>query len=62
MDHIPISGPEGSLASLAALPARERVYTHINNTNPMLIEDGAELAEVEAAGLRVGFDGMRFTL
>jgi pyrroloquinoline quinone biosynthesis protein B len=62
MDHLPISGPDGSLARLAALPARERVYTHINNTNPMLIEDGPERAAVEAAGLRVGFDGMRFTL
>jgi hypothetical protein len=28
----------------------------------MLIEDGPERASVEAAGLRVGFDGMRFTL
>jgi pyrroloquinoline quinone biosynthesis protein B len=62
MDHLPIAGPDGSLAVLAGLPAQERVYTHINNTNPMLIEDGPERAEVEAAGLRVGFDGMRFTL
>ena len=62
MDHLPIAGPDGSLARLAQLGARERVYTHINNTNPMLIEDGPERAEVEAAGLRVGFDGMRFTL
>ena len=62
MDHLPIAGPDGSLVRLAGLPARDRVYTHINNTNPMLIEDGAERAAVEAAGLRVGFDGMRFTL
>jgi len=62
MDHLPVTGPDGSLAGLAGLPARERVYTHINNTNPMLIEDGPERAAVEAAGLRVGFDGMRFTL
>lgn len=62
MDHLPVSGPDGSLARLALLPARARVYTHINNTNPMLIEDGPERAAVEAAGLRVGFDGMRFTL
>ncbi|HKU62087.1 MAG TPA: pyrroloquinoline quinone biosynthesis protein PqqB [Gemmatimonadales bacterium] len=62
MDHLPVSGPDGSLVRLAALPARERVYTHINNTNPMLIEDGSERAAVESAGLRVGFDGMRFTL
>jgi pyrroloquinoline quinone biosynthesis protein B len=62
MDHLPISGPHGSLVRLGRLPARDRVYTHINNTNPMLVEDGPERAAVEAAGLRVGFDGMRFTL
>jgi pyrroloquinoline quinone biosynthesis protein B len=62
MDHLPISGADGSLVRLAALSARDRIYTHINNTNPMLIEDGPERAAVEAAGLRVGFDGMRFTL
>lgn len=62
MDHLPISGPDGSLIRLARLRTRDRVYTHINNTNPMLIEDGPERVAVEAAGLRVGFDGMRFTL
>jgi pyrroloquinoline quinone biosynthesis protein B len=62
MDHLPIAGPDGSLVRLGRLPARDRVYTHINNTNPMLVEDGPERAAVEAAGLRVGCDGMRFTL
>jgi pyrroloquinoline quinone biosynthesis protein B len=62
MDHVPVSGPDGSLERLAALPARERVYTHINNTNPMLLEDSPERAEVERRGLRVGADGMRFSL
>ena len=38
------------------------MYTHINNTNPMLIEDSPERAQVEQAGLRIGADGMRFTL
>ena len=62
MDHLPISGPGGSLERLAALPARQKVYSHINNTNPMLLEDSAERALVESRGLRVGADGMRFTL
>jgi pyrroloquinoline quinone biosynthesis protein B len=62
MDHLPVSGPAGSLAWLAGLPVRHRVYTHINNTNPMLLEDGPERAAVLAAGLTVGADGMRFTL
>jgi len=62
MDHLPISGPDGSLARLQTLPGRQRVYTQINNTNPMLIEDGPERRQVEQAGLEVGVDGMRFTL
>ena len=62
MDHLPVSGPDGSLEQLAALPARHRVYTHINNTNPMLIEDSPHRLEVERHGLTVGADGMRFTL
>jgi pyrroloquinoline quinone biosynthesis protein B len=62
MDHLPVSGPGGSLERLRALPARHRVYTHINNSNPMLLEDSPERARVEEAGLLVGADGMRFTL
>ncbi len=62
MDHLPISGPDGSLERLAALPARDRVYTHINNTNPILIEDSPQRATVERLGVKVGADAMRFTL
>ena len=62
MDHLPVSGPDGSLARLRGLPSQHRVYTHINNTNPMLLEDAPERGLVEQAGLRIGFDGMRFTL
>lgn len=62
MDHLPVSGTDGSLQRLRGLPSANRVYTHINNTNPMLIEDSPERLLVEQAGLRVGFDGMRFTL
>jgi pyrroloquinoline quinone biosynthesis protein B len=62
MDHMPVSGPDGSLAQLRQLPCRHRVYTHINNSNPMLLEDSPERVEVVAAGLVVGDDGMRWTL
>jgi pyrroloquinoline quinone biosynthesis protein B len=62
MDHLPVSGPDGSLERLAALPGRHKVYTHINNTNPMLIEDSPQRHLVERLGLAVGADGMRFTL
>jgi pyrroloquinoline quinone biosynthesis protein B len=57
MGHVPIAGPAGSLQQLARLPCRHRVYTHINNTNPVLIEQSRERALVQQAGLMVGFDG-----
>ena len=46
MGHQPISGPGGSLDILAALPTPHRVYMHINNTNPILLEDSPERRQV----------------
>ena len=57
MDHLPISGRGGSLERLAALPCRHRIYTHINNTNPILLEHSPERGGGRA-GLIVGFDGL----
>jgi pyrroloquinoline quinone biosynthesis protein B len=57
MAHVPIGGPGGSLAALAGISAR-RVYTHVNNTNPILDAESAERAAVEAAGWQVAEDGM----
>ncbi len=62
MGHLPIGGPTGSLPLLAALPIKHRVYIHINNTNPILIEDTPEHATVKAAGVEIGYDGMEFRL
>jgi len=56
--HIPISGPDGSLAKLAPLRDARRIYIHINNTNPILIEDSRERRAVEEAGWEAAFDGM----
>jgi pyrroloquinoline quinone biosynthesis protein B len=60
MGHIPIAGAGGSLSILAELPAPTRVYTHINNTNPILIEDSPERRAVLREGVTVGMDGMTF--
>jgi pyrroloquinoline quinone biosynthesis protein B len=62
MAHLPVGGPAGSLARLAGVRARRRVYIHINNTNPMLREDSAERAQVAAAGWDIAWDGMEITL
>jgi pyrroloquinoline quinone biosynthesis protein B len=38
------------------------VFIHINNTNPVLLEDSAERAEVEQSGWTVAHDGMELEL
>src|SRR2546426_440778 len=62
MGHLPVGGPEGSMQLLPRAGAQRTVLVHINNTNPMLGRSSAERAEVEAAGLQVGEDGMEFEL
>jgi pyrroloquinoline quinone biosynthesis protein B len=57
MAHVPVGGPDGSLARLAALRAPRRLFVHVNNTNPMLDERGPERAFVRAAGWEVALDG-----
>ena len=57
MGHVSVSGPDGSLARLAGQTGR-RIYIHINNTNPLLLEGSPERALVEAAGFEVAYDGM----
>ena len=58
MAHWPISGDGGSLARLSdRLPGR-KIFTHVNNTNPMLISGSQERRDVELAGWEIAFDGM----
>ena len=61
MGHMPIDGADGSLAAVAGIKAR-RIYIHLNNTNPVLIEDSPERRRVEAAGWEVAYDGMEIML
>ena len=53
MGHVPVSGPGGSLEGLSDHPGR-RIYLHINNTNPMLLEGSPEHRAVRAAGVAGG--------
>jgi pyrroloquinoline quinone biosynthesis protein B len=61
MGHMPIDGADGSLAALAGLNAR-RIYIHINNTNPILVEDSPERSYVTRAGWEVATDGLEVAL
>ncbi|WP_040485264.1 pyrroloquinoline quinone biosynthesis protein PqqB [Lutibaculum baratangense] len=58
MGHVPISGDGGSLEAFAGSGIGRRIYIHINNTNPILIEGSPERLTVEAAGWVVAEDGM----
>jgi pyrroloquinoline quinone biosynthesis protein B len=60
MNHLPVSG--GSLDFLRQLPARRKIYTHINNTNPILMPGSPERAELEQAGIEVARDGLEIVL
>lgn len=62
MGHLPLSGDGGSLAQLAALNVGRTVLIHINNTNPLLIEDSPERKQVEALGIEVAVDGMELEI
>jgi len=57
MGHMPVNGAGGTLESFPHSKAR-RIFTHINNTNPILIEGSQEEAKVKAAGWEIAFDGM----
>jgi pyrroloquinoline quinone biosynthesis protein B len=58
MGHIPISGPGGSLEQLSSLPVDRKIYIHINNTNPILLDDAPERRSLEQHGMEVAVDGL----
>ncbi len=62
MGHIQMNGETGSIASLADAEIGRRVFVHINNTNPVLVEGSTERESVESRGWTVGHDGMSFSL
>jgi pyrroloquinoline quinone biosynthesis protein B len=70
MGHLPQTGAGGMIETLDALDANRpgsageirKVLIHINNTNPILVEDGAERRVLTGHGIEVAYDGMTFEL
>jgi pyrroloquinoline quinone biosynthesis protein B len=60
MNHLPILA--GSLDFLRQLPARRKIYTHINNTNPIFMPGSPERMQLEQAGIEVARDGLEIVL
>ncbi|HET9736507.1 MAG TPA: pyrroloquinoline quinone biosynthesis protein PqqB [Solirubrobacteraceae bacterium] len=62
MGHTPLAGPGGTLELLAGLDRPRKVLVHINNTNPILLEDSPEREQVVRAGVEVAYDGLEVDL
>jgi pyrroloquinoline quinone biosynthesis protein B len=60
MNHLPIS--DGSLGFLRHSPAGQKIYTHINNTNPIVMPGSSERLQVEYAGIEIACDGLEVIL
>jgi pyrroloquinoline quinone biosynthesis protein B len=58
MGHLPIDGPDGSLARLASLDVGRTIFVHMNNTNPILLPDSPERRVVADSGMEVAMDGL----
>lgn len=61
LGHHPIGGSGGTLAQFKDARAR-LIFTHVNNSNPMLDPASAQAREVAAAGASVAYDGMEIVL
>jgi pyrroloquinoline quinone biosynthesis protein B len=63
MGHLPQSGADGMIDWLDRLPgATRRILIHINNTNPILVEDSPERRILQAHDIEVAYDGMEIVL
>jgi pyrroloquinoline quinone biosynthesis protein B len=62
MGHMSCWGAGGTVAAFSGLDVKRKVFIHINNTNPLLIDGSAECAEAEKAGWEIAYDGMELWL
>ncbi|ABD86450.1 pyrroloquinoline quinone biosynthesis protein PqqB [Rhodopseudomonas palustris] len=62
MGHIAMSGDNGALAALADCGIGQKIFLHINNSNPALLPDSAERKAVDRAGWQIPADGMEVVL
>ena len=62
MGHIAMAGDHGAIESLAGLDIGQKMFLHINNSNPALLRDSNERETAELAGWQIPADGTEITL
>ena len=62
MGHISMSGENGAIAALADLDIGNRIFLHINNSNPVWLRNSEERILAEGAGWQIPADGMEIVL
>jgi pyrroloquinoline quinone biosynthesis protein B len=62
MGHMSMSGEGGTIAAFRDLGVGRRIFIHINNSNPVLLDDSQERHIADAAGWEIAYDGMQVTL
>jgi pyrroloquinoline quinone biosynthesis protein B len=62
MGHIAMSGENGAIAALAGLDIGQKMFLHINNSNPALLRRSEEREIAEREGWQIPADGTEITL
>jgi pyrroloquinoline quinone biosynthesis protein B len=62
MGHIAMSGARGAIETLAGLDIGQKLFLHINNSNPALLHGSAERKIAESAGWQIPADGTEIVL
>jgi pyrroloquinoline quinone biosynthesis protein B len=61
MGHMSVSGPDGTVAAFRNIAVARKVLVHINNSNPILLDDSPERRALSVEGWEVAYDGMEIS-
>lgn len=61
MGHIAMAGEDGAIAALNGLGIAQKLFVHINNSNPALLPHSVERKVLDASGWTIPPDGMEVT-
>ena len=62
LGHLPMGDSGGTLDHLRKADSQRIIFTHINNSNPVLDPQSAAAVRVRSAGAEIAFDGLEVSL